>query len=73
MREIKRHCAELRRWPLRGQQRPEFGANVRSFPVGPIIVFYQLSEDERNAVVVSIIDGRRDLGTVFFSPLVQVA
>lgn len=72
-RKIRRRCATLRRWPTLGHKRPKFGPNVRSFPVGPIVVFYQLVADGREAQILGIIDGRRDLGTVYFSPLADAA
>jgi hypothetical protein len=33
-------------------------------------VFYHLSESVAVVHVLRVIDGRRDLGTVFFSPLI---
>ena len=59
----------LKAWPHLGRRRPEFGARVRSFPVGPVVVFYEVVEEGDQVEILCIIDGRRDLGTVFFSPL----
>lgn len=71
--KIRSRCATLGRWPTLGHKRPEFGRNVRSFSVGPIVVFYQLVDDTREVEILRIIDGRRDLGTVYFSPFVDAA
>ena len=51
--------------PHMGRPRPEFGPDVRSFPVRPIVVFYRAREDRGQTQILRIIDGRRDLGTVF--------
>jgi toxin ParE1/3/4 len=67
---LRERCAMLKTWPWLGRQRPEFGPGIRSFTVGSIVVFYHVSADGRLVEILRIIDGRRDLGTAFFSPLV---
>ncbi|HZV76643.1 MAG TPA: type II toxin-antitoxin system RelE/ParE family toxin [Candidatus Babeliales bacterium] len=63
----------LRSAPRAGHRRPEYGPDIRTLAVYPFVVFYRLLDDDRIAQVVRVIDGRRDLGTVFFSPLVAQA
>lgn len=70
--EIRRRCGDLKTWPLRGRKRPEFGPGVRSFVVGPFVVFYAIAS-VGDVEILRIIDGRRDLATVYFSPLVDAA
>jgi len=49
----------IARNPGAGRRRPEFGSQVRSFPVLPYIVFYRA---ERNRVyVVRILHGHRNI------------
>ena len=68
--KLKERCDELKIWPKPGHLRPEFGRDIRSFPIGQIIIFYRASHDEQEVEILRVVDGRRDLGTVFFSPLV---
>ena len=51
--------------PTLGRPRQEFGRNTRSFAVRPIVVFYEFDEDLDIVYILRIVDGRRDLGTVF--------
>ena len=56
----------LRAMPSAGCVREEFGANIRSIPSPPFVVFYRVLGDEARVQILRVIDGRRDLGTVFF-------
>jgi toxin ParE1/3/4 len=67
---IDRKIQMLRHAPRTGHQRPEFGFNVRTLAACPFVVFYRTLELRQSVQIVRVIDGRRDLGTVFFSPLV---
>ena len=64
-------CESLEIFPQRGRLRPEFGPGIRSIPVSPVVAFYRvIDEDAENGATVEvlrIIDGRRDLRTVFFT------
>lgn len=70
---IERRLEALRKTPNLGHRRLEFGANIRTVPVKPFVVFYRLTDEARTIEIARVIDGRRDLGTVFFSPLVAAA
>ena len=63
---IRERCAFLARHPHMGRPRPEFGPLVRSIPVSPVVVFYRALDEGKVTEVLRIIDGRRDLGTVFY-------
>jgi toxin ParE1/3/4 len=56
--------------PRAGRRRLEYGPDVRTITVHPFVVFYRLREARGDVQVLRILDGRRDLGTVFFSPLI---
>lgn len=56
--------------PAIGHRRLEFGRNIRTLVVYPFVAFYRTLEREREVQIVRVIDGRRDLGSVFFSPLI---
>lgn len=63
---------EVLHWsPQAGRHRPEYGPDIRTIAAHPFVVFYR----QRGTLVqiLRVIDGRRDLGTVFFSPLVEAA
>jgi toxin ParE1/3/4 len=61
-------CALLGVAPAQGRVRddgPPIAGEVRSVPVPPYVVFYRIAG---NVVqVLRVVDGRRDLGTAFFS------
>jgi toxin ParE1/3/4 len=64
---IEERCRILALWPKSGRPRPEIAGELRSFPVSPLVVFYRVVPPESGDVeIVRVIDGRRDLGTVFF-------
>ncbi|GAC1315658.1 MAG: hypothetical protein NVSMB14_15440 [Isosphaeraceae bacterium] len=49
-----------------GRLRPEFARDeLRSFSAKPIVIFYWVNKTREIVEIVRIIDGRRDLGTVF--------
>lgn len=49
--------------PLMGRARPELGADIRSFPVGRYVIFYQ---PLLNGIdVVRVLSGARDVDAVF--------
>ena len=56
----------LRGMPGAGRLRGEFGSGIRSLPAPPFVVFYRALGDETQVQVLRVIDGRRDLGTIFF-------
>ena len=56
-------CERLAGHPLIGRLRPELGANLRSFPVGNYLIFYQPGAGGID--VVRIIYGGRDLPRIF--------
>ncbi len=61
-------CNLLARHPLAGRPRPEFfpvDAGMRSWSVKPVVVFYRYVPAADRVDVLRIIDGRRDLRTVF--------
>ena len=55
----------LARHPHAGRLRPEVAAKIRSTAIKPTVVFYRVFSDESRLEIVRIIDGRRDLGTIF--------
>ena len=52
--------------PSAGRVREEFGVDIRSIPTPPVVAFYRVLGDEARVQILRVIDGRRDLGTVFF-------
>jgi plasmid stabilization system protein ParE len=60
----------LEKSPRAGRARSEYGPDVRTLTAHPFVVFYRLSKGGAVVHVLRVIDGRRDLGTVFFSPLI---
>jgi plasmid stabilization system protein ParE len=55
----------LSRHPHAGRLRPEIAPHIRSTAIKPTVVFYRVFPDESRLEIVRIIDGRRDLGTIF--------
>jgi plasmid stabilization system protein ParE len=47
----------------RVRRRPEIGLEIRSIPVPPVVVFYRVTGE--TVEIARIIDGRRDLQTLF--------
>ncbi len=63
---IAKQCAMLKAFPHMGRTRPEFQpAGLRSFPVRPNVVFFKPDENDELVHILRIIDGRRDLQTIF--------
>lgn len=57
--EIAEVCHRLAENPLAGRAREELAVNLRSFPVGNYVVFYQPIENGIN--VIRVLHGARDL------------
>jgi len=47
------------RQPTIGRKRPEFGEDVRSYPIVPYVAFYRLNHSR--ATILRVLHGRRDL------------
>jgi plasmid stabilization system protein ParE len=62
---IRKQCESLKASPFLGRPRTEFGVELRSVPVKPFVVFYRVRDSGSIIEVVRIVDGRRDLQTVF--------
>jgi toxin ParE1/3/4 len=65
---VRDRCRLLRSFPLMGRARPEFAhvdPAMRSIPVKPVTVFYRNVDEHRLVEILRVIDGRRDLGTIF--------
>lgn len=60
---ISKKLSLLAEKPTIGRTRDELGENIRSFPIGRYIVFYQATADGIN--VVRILHAARDLETIF--------
>ena len=46
-----------------GQRRDEFGPNLRSFPVGDYLIFYQPLRD--GILIIRVLHGAQNLGRIF--------
>ncbi len=55
---LKEHFWHLTTQPFMGTERPELGADMRSFPVKSHIVFYRLQANQIE--IVRILHGRQD-------------
>jgi toxin ParE1/3/4 len=62
---IERRCEVVLQFPYGGEACPQFGANMRRFPAGNYVIFYQPDTD--GIQVVRVLDGRRNLEVAFFS------
>lgn len=51
-----------------GRRRPEFGADVRSYPVVPYVLFYRISRGR--VTVLRVLHGHRDLKAPLLSLLI---
>lgn len=56
-------CRLLAGMPRMGRARPELRPDVRSFPVGPFMIFYR--EIEGGIEIVRVARGARDLSALF--------
>jgi toxin ParE1/3/4 len=61
--QIVERANALATLPHRGRRRPEIGPELRSTPVPPVVVFYRVTDE--TVEIVRIVDGRRDLQTLF--------
>jgi toxin ParE1/3/4 len=62
---IKQRCEMLVTFPNAGRLRPEFLPDTRSLAIRPIVVFYRHIKRTDTVRIERIVDGRRDLGTIF--------
>lgn len=65
---VVERCRLLASHPLAGRARPEFfhvDVGMRSWSVKPVVVFYRYVPAANRVDVLRIVDGRRDLRTVF--------
>lgn len=60
----------ISRNPRVGRLRPEFGPEIRSFPVLPYVVFYRVKD--RNVFVIRILHGHRDIQPPLASLLLAI-
>jgi toxin ParE1/3/4 len=60
---IEKKCAILAQFPELGTLRDELAPNLRSFPVGKYILFYQPIED--GILLVRVLHGARDIPSLF--------
>ena len=60
---IEKVCHSLAERPELGRSREELAPNLRSFPVGPLIIFFRV-EKERIAIA-RVLHGARDLDLLF--------
>jgi len=51
--------------PRLGRPRPEFALMIRSTAVKPVVIFHQYIAEEDYVEIVRVVDGRRDLRTIF--------
>ena len=56
---IRKHCYLLASVPLMGRPRPDIGADIRSFPHGPYVVFYRFRSAIDRVEVLRVWHGRR--------------
>ena len=61
---IRKHCRLLASVPLMGRARPDLGADVRSFPHGPYVVFYRFRSAMDRVEVLRVWHGSRRPPTV---------
>lgn len=62
---VKARCDRLKEHPLLGRVRSEIMLEIRSIPVKPVVIFYRYFRAEDLVEITRIIDGRRDLHTIF--------
>lgn len=67
---IDDRCRTLEFFPFAGRVRPEFHLpTLRSIAIRPNIAFYFYDEPEDVVHIMRIVDGRRDLQTIFFDEI----
>ncbi|MBV8151564.1 MAG: type II toxin-antitoxin system RelE/ParE family toxin [Candidatus Eremiobacteraeota bacterium] len=60
----------LGRFPRSGRLRPEFGEDVRSYPILPYVVFYTV--EKRAVRIIRILHGHRDIRAPLVSLFIAV-
>ncbi len=63
---LKEKCQNLAETPRMGRARPEFGAEVRSFPFGNFVIYYRLAGE--NIEVLRVVRAARDLEALTILP-----
>lgn len=63
--KITNTCRMLAAHPLSGRARDELLANMRSFPVGNHVIFYDVQPD--GVQILRVLHGSRDLRAIFKS------
>ena len=53
-----------------GRARPEFGSGVRSFPIAPYVVFYQIAQND--VQILRVLHGHRDIHEPLMSLLAAI-
>lgn len=61
--KIKQACSALAKAPLIGRDRSELQDNLRSFPVGRFVIFYQPLK--KGALIVRVLRGAMDVNKIF--------
>ncbi len=61
--KIGEKCTFLASFPEAGESRPEFGNEVRVFPVGNYVIFYRPTEN--GIEVARVLHGGRDFDALF--------
>ena len=61
--EIDEKSQTLAQSPLIGRARDELGHNIRSFPIGNYVIFYQSIED--GIEIIRVLHGARDIDALF--------
>ena len=66
LRAVDKACTRLQEWPNSGRKRDELLPDLRSVPVPPNVIFYRVRGD--TVEIVRVLDGRRDIDTIFAVP-----
>ncbi len=62
--QLEATCQELAEFPFIGVARPMLASNLRMFPVGNYLIFYEAVE--YGIDVIRVLDSRRDIGSDYF-------
>lgn len=68
LRSIRTTCQEIAHTPKIGREREEFGAGIRSFPVGNHLIFYRPANSgmsDYGIIVIRVLHGARNLPSAF--------
>jgi toxin ParE1/3/4 len=60
---IEKRCRLLATAPEAGRRRDELGPGLRSFPVGPYVIFYRRAK--RGIEIARVLRGARDIAELF--------